>query len=178
MHRAFPSLSLGTGRNYKTFHGLHKKNHAAEQLGATEEHTQPEQAAPGFTAEPFYHIQVGNYSFFRDLNALGAGEREGCNYISSRSPAVGKLPSSRRAVTKAPLNPECQTDGVFGSLSVSHCFLVPVFLRVVTSLSLPLSPPIPTFAEENPGAAKRAAERGWTLQWKLRRPQLCHPFPA
>lgn len=45
---------------------------------------------PQGSQQSLYHIQVGNYSFFRDLNAIGAGERKGCNYISTGSPAVGK----------------------------------------------------------------------------------------
>lgn len=74
--------------------------------------------------------------------------------LGSPSPVVGKLTSPQRAVTKAPLNPKCQTDGVFGSLTVSQHLLVPIFLRDATSLSLLLSSPPPTSAEESPGTGK------------------------
>lgn len=85
------------------------------------------------------------------------GQPRGKAVITSAlgSPAVGQLKGPQRTVTKALLNPECQTDGVFVSLSASQLSLVPIFLRDVTSLSLLLSHPPPTLAEESPRAGKK-----------------------
>lgn len=72
------------------------------------------------------------------------GQREGsCNYISARSPAVGKLTRPSRTVTKAPLNPEHQSGG---GTRVTLC--VPTFVssNLPEGRDFPQPPAMPSTA--------------------------------
>lgn len=65
------------------------KNGTAEQLGANEEHTQPQQAAPGLTAKPLSYPSRELLILLR-FKCNWSRERKGCNYISTGEPCGGE----------------------------------------------------------------------------------------
>lgn len=85
---------------------------------------------------------------------LGQGREKTLITSALGSPVVGKLTSPERTVTKALLNPECQTDSGLGLLSVCPLSSVPIFLWDVTSPSLLLNPLLQLWLKNAQGLKK------------------------